>query len=297
MKSIQIVEVGARDGLQNEKKTLCVSTRVKFIKKLSEAGLKRIEVGSFVSPKWIPQMTHTDRVFKQIRSSNTPLVKYSALVPNQRGMRQAISSHLKEVAVFGSCSETFSHKNINRSIKDSFREFQSVIHLAKKHKIRVRGYLSMAFGCPYEGSISPSKVASLTQKMLQMGTYEVSIGDTLGVATPRQIERLLKCFFKKDISLKNIALHMHDTRGMALANTLIGLQYGVCTFDSSLGGLGGCPYAKSATGNLATEDLVYMLHGMGFKTGVDLKKLVQMRPWIEKKIGHPLPSKITKATL
>ena len=296
MKSVQIVEVGARDGLQNEKKTLTVPTRVQFIKRLSEAGLKRIEVGSFVSPKWVPQMTRTDKVFERVKNSKGPSKAYSTLVPNQRGMLQAISSGVKEVAIFGSCSETFSHKNINRSIKDSFREFQSVMQLARKHKIRVRGYLSMAFGCPYEGKVSPSRVVSLTQRMLTMGVYEVSIGDTLGIATPRQVEQLLRLFSKRSLPVAKMALHMHDTRGMALANALVGLQQGVRTFDSSLGGLGGCPYAKGASGNLATEDLIYMLHGMGFKTGVDIKKLVQIKPWIEKKIGHSLPSKITKTT-
>lgn len=296
MSSVRIVEVGARDGLQNEKKALRVSTRVEFVKKLSDAGLRRIEVGSFVSSKWVPQMVHTGKVFEQVKSLKAKSVRYSALVPNQRGMLQAISAKMKDVAIFGSCSEAFSHRNINRSIKDSFREFQSVIRLAKANKIRVRGYLSMAFGCPYEGKVSLSKVTSLTQRMLQMGVYEVSIGDTLGIATPKQTEQLLKLFIKRGLSLKSIALHMHDTRGMALANALMGMQYGVRTFDSSLGGVGGCPYAKGASGNLATEDLVYMLHGMGFKTGVDLEKLVQIKPWVEKKIGRLLPSKVTTAT-
>ena len=293
MKSVHIVEVGARDGLQNEKKILTVPTRVEFIKKLSSAGLQRIEAGAFVSPKWVPQMVHTDKVLKKIRGSK----RYSVLVPNERGMFQAIESGVKEVAIFGSCSDTFSKGNINRTIKESFRIFESVVRLAKRHKIRVRGYLSTSFGCPYEGSVSQAKVASLTQKILDMGVYEVSIGDTIGVATPRQVENLLKLFLKKGISLKKVALHLHDTRGVALANVLMGLRCGVNTFDSSLGGLGGCPYAQGASGNLATEDLVYMLHGMGFKTGVNLKKLTEIKPWIEKKVGRSLPSKVITAYL
>ena len=293
MKFIHIVEVGARDGLQNEKKNLTVMTRVEFIKKLSSAGLKRIEVGAFVSPQWVPQMAHTDKVLEKLNT----LEGYSVLVPNERGMIQAIDSEVKEVAIFGSCSESFSKKNINCTIKESFKKFESVAKLARKNKIRVRGYLSTCFGCPYEGKVSLIKVASLTQKMLDLGVYEVSIGDTVGVATPKQVENLLKLFFKRDVPLKKIALHMHDTRGMALANVLTGLHHGVRTFDASLGGLGGCPYAKGASGNLATEDLIYMLHGMGFKTNVNLKKLTQIKPWIEKKIGHPLPSKVTTTSL
>ena len=289
MKSIRIVEVGARDGLQNEGKSLTVETRVEFIKKLSSAGLKRIEVGAFVSPKWVPQMAHTEKVWEKIKGRG----QYSALVPNEKGMLRAMDSGIREVVIFGSCSESFSKKNINCTIKESFQSFEQVVRLARKNRIRVRGYLSVSFGCPYEGSVSRGKVASLTEKMLALGVYEVSIGDTIGVATPKQVEDLLKLFSKRGISEKKLALHMHDTRGTALANVLMGLHYGIRTFDSSLGGLGGCPYAKGASGNLATEDLVYMLHGMGFKTEVDLKKLTQIKPWIEKKIGHALPSKVT----
>lgn len=293
MRSIHIVEVGARDGLQNEARTLTVATRVEFIKKLSSTGLKRIEVGSFVSPKWVPQMVDTEKVLKKI----TGCQKYSVLVPNERGMLQAIDLGVREVAVFGSCSDGFSRRNINRTVKESFKTFESITRLARKNKIRVRGYLSTSFGCPYEGKISQARVTSLTQKMLDLGVYEVSIGDTIGVATPKQVKSLLQLFFKRGILSKKIALHMHDTRGTALANVLTGLHYGVSVFDSSVGGLGGCPYAEGASGNLATEDLVYMLHGMGFKTDVDLKKLTQIKPWIEKKIGRLLPSKVTTTRL
>ena len=300
IRSVSIVEVGARDGLQNEDKVLSIPTRIEFIKKLSGAGLKRIEVGSFVSPKRIPQMAHTGEVLGQVIQSKKGVIQkggYSALVPNRRGMLDAIEAKSTEVSIFLSCSDSFSIKNINCTIKESLKSFHSVVQLAKENRIRVRGYLSNAFGCPYEGKISQVKVASLVQKILDLGVYEVSIGDTIGIANPKQVDRLLQFLLHRGIPIKKIALHMHDTRGMALANILMGILHGVQTFDSSLGGLGGCPYAKGASGNVATEDLIYMLHGMGIQTGVDLKKLTQIKPWIEKKVGRPLPSKIVSSHL
>ncbi len=289
---IKIVEVGARDGLQNEVKSLPVDTRVEFIQKLSSTGLQKIEVGAFVSPKWVPQMANTEKILEKLRVSED----YSVLVPNENGMLQAMDTFVKEIAIFGACSNTFSQKNINCNVEESFQRFQKIIELAQKNNIRVRGYLSTAFGCPYEGRVSVRQVVELTQRMFHLGVYEISVGDTIGVATPGQINKLLNAFDIQGLPLSKVALHLHDTRGMALANVMAALSHEVTIFDSSLGGLGGCPYAKGATGNLPTEDLVYMLHGMGLETGIDLKKLIDIKPWIEEKVGRALPSKVTTAT-
>lgn len=221
---------------------------------------------------------------------------YSALVPNPRGMEEALKTPIREVAIFGASSETFSKKNINCSIQESFVRFQEVIHMAKPRKIKVRAYLSTAFGCPYEGKVQESKVVQLAQKLLDLGAYEISIGDTIGVATPKQVRSLVPKLLKV-IPQKKLALHFHDTRGTALANVLASLDLGLHIFDSSLGGLGGCPYAKGASGNLATEDLVYMLEGMGYPTGVSLEKLIQVKDWIETKVGHALPSHVGRSGL
>ncbi len=295
---IKIVEVGPRDGLQNEDIVLSPKDRISFINKLCKSGLKHIEVGAFVSKKWVPQMNQSDKVFKSLAlSQNKNLIPKSILfpmlVPNVFGFQKALDAGVKEIAIFGASSETFSNKNINCSIKESFNRFESVIKLAKNHKIKVRAYLSVGFGCPYEGKVNPAKVIRYTETLLKMGAYEVSIGDTIGVATPKQVRSLL-LNLKKKIPLSKVAMHFHDTRGTALANVLASLDLGVKTFDSSLGGLGGCPYAKGASGNLATEDLAYMLHGMGFKTGVDIKSLISINKWIEKKVKHQLPSHVGK---
>ena len=288
---IKIVEVGPRDGLQNESTQLSYQAKAQFIEKLNKAGLNAIEAGAFVSPKWVPQMANTDKVVKTLLKSKKlkKTTKLPVLVPNLKGLGKAIDCGVKEVAIFGASSESFSQKNINCSIVESFKRFKEVIQLAKKNKIKVRGYISTSFGCPYEGKVAPTKVAKLIHQMLDLGVYEVSIGDTIGVATPKNVRDLLNKFDNKTLSSK-IAMHFHDTRGTALANVLASLDYDVKTYDSSVGGLGGCPYAKGASGNLPTEDLIYMLNGMGLKTGVHLEELIRVAKWIEKKVGRQLPS-------
>lgn len=296
---MQIVEVGPRDGLQNEARSLSREARYEFIKHLAASGLKRIEVGAFVSPQWVPQMQGSLQLIQQIYQTRKEFprdVRFSALVPNMKGMGDALQTPIPEVAVFGASTETFSRKNINCSIAESLERFRDVIAAAKRNKRIVRGYLSVAFGCPYEGKVSEAKVVQLVQTYLKMGVHEISIGDTIGVATPKQVHSLLKKL-KGKVPVKKIALHMHDTRGTALANILAGLENGVRVFDSSFGGLGGCPYAKGASGNLATDDLVYMLHGMGYKTGVDLGRLLMMGDFVSKEVGHKLPSRLTQAGL
>lgn len=302
MKKIKIVEVGARDGLQNEKKLVSTATRIKFIEKLSSAGLKHIEIGAFVSPKWVPQMASSDKVVnsilkKQKSGKLQKSIKYSCLVPNMRGFEDAIKTDIKEIAIFGSCSEAFSQRNINCSVAESFKRFDKVIYSAKKHKIKVRGYLSMAFGDPYDGKISPIKVASLAEKLIDKGVYEVSIGDTIGVATPKQVIAVIKALKKKSIPLSKIAMHFHDTRGTALANVYASLENDITIFDSSIGSLGGCPYAPGSLGNLATEDLVYMLEEMGYKTGISIPELIKIKKWIEKIVDRPLASHVGNAGL
>ncbi|MNJ91329.1 Hydroxymethylglutaryl-CoA lyase YngG [compost metagenome] len=297
-KSVVIVEMGLRDGLQNEKTVLDADTRVEFARRLIEAGTKRVEVGAFVSPQWVPQMAGTAEVvqktFALVKSGQIPKkTEFSVLVPNERGMQDAIASGLKEVAIFAACSESFSKKNINCSIDESFKRFEPVMALAKKHKIKVRGYLSTCFGCPFEGKVSEAKVIKLAQRMHKLGVYEISIGDTIGVANAGQVDSLFRKL-KKVIPVKKLAGHFHDTRGQALANVLAAYNTGVTVFDASLGGLGGCPYAPGATGNLATEDIVYMFQGMGIKTGLNLEKLININPWMSEKIQHPLPSKVGK---
>lgn len=297
-KSVAIVEMGLRDGLQNEKTVLDADTRAEFARRLIEAGTKRVEIGAYVSPKWVPQMAGTTEVvqktFALVNSGQIPKkTEFSVLVPNERGMQDAIAAGLKEVAIFAACSESFSLKNINCTIEESFERFEPVMALAKKHKIKVRGYLSTCFGCPFEGKVSEAKVVKLAQRMHKLGVYEVSIGDTIGVANAGQVDSLFRKL-KKVVPVKKLAGHFHDTRGQALANVLAAYNLGITVFDASLGGLGGCPYAPGATGNLATEDIVYMFHGMGVKTGLNLEKLIAINPWMAEKIQHPLPSKVGK---
>lgn len=299
--SIRIVEVGPRDGLQNESVRLSLDIRQELVLRLGRAGLRMIEVGAFVSPQWVPQMQESgeliQRLFARQRRGELPKeVSLSALVPNRRGMDDAIQTELKRIAIFGACSEGFSKRNINCTIAESFERFREVIAVAKRQKIRVRGYLSTAFGCPYDGYVDPRQVLRLTRAMLELGVEEVSIGDTIGVASPRQVSNLLKMLLKK-IPVRKIAMHFHDTRGTALANVAKSYELGVRTFDSSVGSLGGCPYAKGASGNLATEDLVYMMHAMGVKTNVDLESLIETKRWIEPIIGRRLLSHVGQAGL
>ena len=299
LKSVSIVDVGPRDGLQNESKAVSIESRFQFIQMLSQAGVKRIEAGAFVSSKWVPQMGGSLELCEKISTAqkNSSLPKnlnWSCLVPNTQGMESALQSGVKEVAIFLSASETFSKKNINCTISESFMRYEDVIRIARKNKIRVRAYLSMCFGCPFEGKISETVVVKLSKKLIAMGAYEVSVGDTIGIANPKQVRSLVPKLIKA-IGANRIAMHFHDTRGTALANILASLDLGIRSFDSSLGGIGGCPYAKSATGNVATEDVVCMLHAMGFKTGIDLEKLILINKYMTNILGHELPSRVAKA--
>lgn len=299
MKSnVTIVEMGLRDGLQNEKITLDANTRVEFAMRLIKAGAQKLELGGFVSPQWVPQMAGTveivENIFARVMSKEiSAKIAFSVLVPNERGMLDAIAAGVKEVAIFTAASESFTRKNINCSIEESFQRFEAVMALAKKHKIKVRGYLSTCFGCPFEGKVSEAKVVKLAQRLHKLGCYEISIGDTIGVANVGQIESVFRKL-KKVVPVKKLAGHFHDTRGQALANTLAAYKLGVTVFDTSLGGLGGCPYAPGATGNVATEDVVYMFHGMGLKTGLSLDKLIEITAWMAQKIGHAMPSRVSK---
>lgn len=296
-KQIVIQEVGPRDGLQNEVSTISIPLKLKMIDGLVKSGLKRIEAGAFVSPKWVPQMQGSEEVIKKsLKKHNRSKIHISALVPNVKGFERAAQTSLKEIAVFGAATESFSQKNINCTIKESFKRFEEVIALAKQKKMWVRGYLSVAFGCPYEGKVSEKKVIRLSEKFLNLGVDEISIGDTIGVANPKQVKSLIEGL-KQSVPLNKLAMHLHDTRGTALANVLQSLEEGVYIFDSSVGGLGGCPYAKGASGNLATEDLVYMLHGMGLKTGVKLEELIKVSQVMEKALKRRLQSKVYQAMM
>ena len=294
-KSVQLVEVGLRDGLQNESVSLLSQQRTNLAEKLIAAGIKRIELGAFVREDKVPQMSGSKEIVDAILDK-FPKISASVLVPNEKGMSFALETKIKEIAVFGAVSETFSQKNINCTVDESLLRFKAVIQQAKKNKIKVRGYLSTCFGCPYEGRVSSQKVVKLATYMYKMGCYEISIGDTIGVATPAQVEKLFKKL-KKKIPVRALAGHFHDTRGTALANIQAAYRVGVRIFDTSVGGLGGCPYAPGASGNVATEDVVYMFAGDKIKTGVDLSSLIQINHEISNLIGRPLPSKVGLAGL
>lgn len=291
---VSIVEVGARDGLQNETSIVTVEDKIAFINLLSETGLKRIEAGSFVSPKWVPQMADSGNVFTGINKAES--IAYSALTPNVKGLDAAIEAGVTEVAVFGAASESFSQKNINCSIAESLQKFEPVIEKANAHNIRVRGYVSCVMGCPYEGEISPSAVAKVSKQLRDMGCYEISLGDTIGTGTPSATQHLLDSVLAV-LSVKDIAVHFHDTYGQALVNIYTALQYQVATIDSAVAGLGGCPYAKGASGNVATEDVLYMLNGMGIATDIDMQKLLKATDFISKVINKSPASKVANALL
>ena len=290
--SIKIVEVGPRDGLQNEKVTIPTETKVDFITALGDAGLRVIEAGAFVSPKWVPQMADSAEVFRDIPKD--PGVEYPVLVPNMRGLERAIEVGVKSIAIFTAASETFNQRNINMTIDGSFENYAPVAARAREEGIRVRGYVSTAFGCPYEGEVAPEKVLEVVARLLDLGCYEVSVGDTIGVGTPMQVQGVIGVLLQV-VPASRLAMHFHDTRGTALANTLAALEMGIATFDASSGGLGGCPYAPGASGNMATEDLVYMLDGMGLETGVSLKKLLLASAIIAPYLDHPIPGKYLQA--
>ncbi|MGH9313538.1 MAG: hydroxymethylglutaryl-CoA lyase [Vicinamibacterales bacterium] len=289
---VTIVEVGPRDGLQNESATVATTDKAAFVDLLSAAGLPVIEAAAFVSPKWVPQMADAAGVFAAI--TRRPGVRYTALVPNLEGLERAKAAGVGEIAIFAAASDTFSQRNINQSVEASLAGYAEVARRATRDGLRVRAYLSTAFGCPFEGDVPIARVVEVARRLLTMGAFEVAVSDTIGIAHPGQVRTTLKTL-ASEIGLERVALHFHDTRGTALANILTALDGGVRTFDASAGGLGGCPYAPGAAGNVATEDLVYMLNGLGLKTGVDLDALVRASSFIEEKIGRPLPSRFYQA--
>ncbi len=291
-RQVTIVEVGPRDGLQNEAGVVPTAAKVAFVDALSAAGHRVIEVSAFVSPKWVPQMADATEVFSAIARRDG--VRYTALVPNLAGLARAEAAGVREVAIFAAASETFSQRNINQSIDESLATYRTVVAEAHTRGMRVRGYLSTCFGCPFEGHVPPARVADVAGRLLALGVFEVAISDTIGVAHPGQVTEVLDAVTAQ-IPVQQVALHLHDTRGTALANVLAGLQYGVTTFDSAAGGLGGCPYAPGASGNLATEDLLYMLDGMGIESGVSLDGVVAASRALAASISHPLPSKYLQA--
>jgi len=291
-KTVKIVEVGPRDGLQNEKEIVSVETKTKFINLLSRTGLKVVETTSFVSPKWVPQMADNSQVYQAIQKSEN--VNYPVLVPNLKGLESALQVGVNEIAVFVAASETFSKKNINCTIEESMKRAEEIVAVALKNNVRVRAYISTVLGCPYDGYVPVKRVAELAKRLVKMGCYEISLGDTIGVGTPASMRLLLEEVLK-EVPVDKIAVHCHDTYGQALANILTALELGVSVIDSSVAGLGGCPFAAGATGNVATEDVLYMLDGMGIKTGVNMQKLLEAGEFICQSIGKESSSKVGKA--
>jgi hydroxymethylglutaryl-CoA lyase len=292
-KQVRIVEVGARDGLQNEPgDVVATAVKLELIRRLEQAGVRYIEAASFVSPKWVPQMGDALAVMTGIDPQ--PGITYAALTPNLKGLESAIEAGVKEVAVFGAASESFSQKNINCSVAESLQRFEAVMQRAQAENIKVRGYVSTVLGCPYEGDIAPAKVAEVANTLYQMGCYEISLGDTIGTGTPLKAKQMLEAV-SRDIPMTHLAAHFHDTYGQALSNLLAVLEEGLAVIDSSVAGLGGCPYAKGASGNVATEDVIYMLHGMGIDTGIDLDKLIDTGNYIMTQLGRETRSKVARA--
>ena len=291
---VTIYEVGPRDGLQNEARNVPTSDKIRFIDALVASGIRAIEITSFVSPKWIPQLADSAEVARGV--ARPPGVRMSALVPNRRGLDTALASGMKEIAVFMSASETHNKKNVNKTIAETLAAFEEVVPVATQAGLSVRAYLSTCFGCPYEGEVDPERVVALSGQLRDLGVYQISISDTIGVANPAQVEDVLGRVLAKH-PVGSIAVHFHDTQGTALANCVAALQLGITTIDSAAGGLGGCPYAPGASGNLATEDLVAMLHAMGVATGIDLDRLIEASRTASAFVGHELPSKYLKAHL
>ena len=289
---VKIVEVGPRDGLQNEKQVVPTEIKIELINRLAEAGVGVIEATSFVSPKWVPQMGDNSAVMAGI--TRYPATNYPVLTPNLQGFDAAVQAGASEVAIFGAASESFSRKNINCSISESLKRFEPIVSAASALEIKVRGYVSCVVGCPYEGAIDPEQAASVAQTLFDMGCYEVSLGDTIGIGNPASIRRMIEACAKR-IPVGKLAGHYHDTYGMAIANIYASLLEGVAVFDSSIAGLGGCPYAKGASGNVASEDVVYLLHGLGIETGIDLAKLAVIGDWISSAINRPNGAKAGRA--
>jgi hydroxymethylglutaryl-CoA lyase len=291
--SVKMVEVSPRDGLQNEAKQVPTAIKVEFINRLSATGLTVIEATSFVSPKWIPQLADHSEVFQLIEKS--PHINYPVLVPNRRGLEKAIAVGVKEIAIFTTPSEQFCQRNSNCSVAENLLRIAEAMQLAKESNIRVRGYISCVLGCPYEGVIAPEAVADLAEKLFQMGCYEISLGDTIGVGTPLKVQELIKVVGAK-VAREHLAVHFHDTYGQAIANIFSALECGIAVIDSSVAGIGGCPYAKGASGNVASEDVLYLLNGMGIKTGVDLEKLMLAGRFIADCLGRKSQSKVSLAS-
>jgi len=298
-KSVRIVEVGPRDGLQNEPKRIETAQKLELIRRLAESGLKTVEATAFVSPKWVPQMSDHQEIMKHlmaaIEGSNAD-ISFPALVPNLKGMEAAVETGVREVAIFASASEAFSKKNINCSIEESLDRFKPVLSCAKSNGIKVRGYVSCVIGCPYEGRVSEESVAKLSKQLIDLGCYEISLGDTIGVGSPGSVSRMIRRV-QQDVQTDKLAVHFHDTYGQALANILTSIQLGVAVVDSSVAGLGGCPYAKGATGNVATEDVLYMLEDLNVETGVDLGQVLQAGQYICKELGKENGSRAARALL
>jgi hydroxymethylglutaryl-CoA lyase len=292
--SVRLVEVGPRDGLQNEKQPISVADKVRLVDDLTGAGLSYIEVGSFVSPKWVPQMAGSAEVFAGIQRQSG--VTYAALTPNLKGFEAALEAKVEEVAVFAAASEAFSQKNINCSIAESLARFEPLMAAAKAHKVRVRGYVSCVLGCPYDGEVNPAQVASVARELYAMGCYEVSLGDTIGTGTAGDTRRMIEVV-GRDIPRERLAGHFHDTYGQALANIYASLLEGIHVFDSSVAGLGGCPYAKGATGNVATEDVLYLLQGLGIETSIDMDKLIATGQRICEVLGKANGSRVARARI
>jgi hydroxymethylglutaryl-CoA lyase len=292
-RQVTIYEVGPRDGLQNESTVVPVEVKAEFIARLAGAGLRVIEVTSFVHPRWIPQLADAADLLAVL--PRVAGVRYPVLVPNERGLDRALASGVAEIALFASATETFARRNLNRTIPESMAMFAPVVERARAEGVAVRGYVSMCFGDPWEGEVPIAQVVSVTEQLLQLGCGEVSLGDTIGVATPGHVTALIGALLSSGIQPRQLAVHFHDTYGQALANTLTALRCGITTADSSAGGLGGCPYADSATGNLATEDLVWMLDGLGIETGVDVRKLATASQWMAGQLRRPSPSRVVQA--
>ena len=292
--TVHLVEVGPRDGLQNEKTIVPAAVKIELIERLADAGLKSVEATSFVSPKWVPQMADASEVMHGVKRK--PGVAYPVLTPNLKGFDAAVEAGAQEFAIFASASEAFSHKNINCSVAESIKRFEPVVAAAQAMELKVRGYVSCVVGCPYEGEVSPQKVAEVTHALRDLGCYEVSLGDTIGVGNPASVTRMLEAV-GRNVPIKALAGHFHDTYGMGIANIYAAMQFGINTFDCSVAGLGGCPYAKGAAGNVATEDVVYLLNGLGIETGIDLDALVDAGVFISRELGRPSGSKAACAVL
>ncbi|MGD9485295.1 hydroxymethylglutaryl-CoA lyase [Streptomyces sp. TRM70308] len=291
---VRVHEVGPRDGLQNEPAVVPVEVKAEFVRRLAAAGLTTVEATSFVHPRWVPQLADAEELYPRVRDL-APDVRLPVLVPNERGLDRALALGAREVAVFASATESFARANLNRTVAEALAMFEPVVARAREAGARVRGYLSMCFGDPWEGPVSPAQVVDVCRALDAMGCDELSLGDTIGVATPGHVTALLTALAEAGLPADRLAVHFHDTYGQALSNTLAALQHGVTTVDASAGGLGGCPYAKSATGNLATEDLVWMLHGLGIDTGVDLGRLTATSVWMAERLGRPSPSRTVRA--